>query len=147
MHIYSDASEKAISTVAYIVAYKVVDSNGDSHVGFVLGNSKVAPKPGHTIPCLLCVAVLAMEIGEIISEEMDIIPSDIRFYTDTKVVLGYMCTFEMKRDASLSMLPTGWLEFGSSPHQSSSLSYLQKEIQQTMVQDRLQPTFYMIVLG
>ncbi|XP_069129320.1 uncharacterized protein [Argopecten irradians] len=50
IHIFSDASEKAICAVAYI---KAVDVNGDSHVGFVMGKSKVSPKHGHTIPRIL----------------------------------------------------------------------------------------------
>lgn len=45
VHIYGDASEKAISAVAYL---KVEQQN--VLVGFVLGKSKVAPKHEHTIP-------------------------------------------------------------------------------------------------
>ena len=66
IHIYSDASEKAISAVGYL---QVEDEDGNIDVGFIMGKSKLAPLKGHTIPRLeLCAAVLAVEVGDIISE-------------------------------------------------------------------------------
>ncbi|XP_062604473.1 uncharacterized protein LOC134266274 [Saccostrea cucullata] len=60
-------------------------------VGFVFGKCKVAPKSGHTIPRLeLCAAVLAVELGEMLSKELDLPLEDIRYYSDSKVVLGYL---------------------------------------------------------
>lgn len=38
----------------------------------------------------LCGAVLATEIAEVILEEIDLRPDSIRFFTDSKVVLGYI---------------------------------------------------------
>ena len=88
IHIYSDASEKAISAVAYV---KTVDKKGSSHVGFIMGKSKVAPSRGHTIPRLeLCAAVLATEVAEVILDNFDITCSSVTYYTDSKVVLGYI---------------------------------------------------------
>ena len=82
--IFSDASEKAIAAAAYL---KLRDKN----LGFIMGKSKVAPLAGHSIPRLeLCGAVLATEIGEFISEHLDIPPSSIKYLTDSKVVLGYI---------------------------------------------------------
>ncbi|XP_052799499.1 uncharacterized protein LOC128231119 [Mya arenaria] len=49
LYVYSDASEKAVAAVAYLLS---VDKNGDKHLGFVLGKAKVAPKHGQTIPRL-----------------------------------------------------------------------------------------------
>lgn len=52
LHVYSDASEKAVAAVAYIQTTK---SDGTIDIGFVLGNAKVAPLHGTTIPRLeLC---------------------------------------------------------------------------------------------
>lgn len=82
LHIFSDASEKAIAAVAYLVSEK------HSSIGFVLGNAKVAPTHGHTIPRLeLCAAVLATEIGQTVSDNLNIPINSIQYHTDSKVVL------------------------------------------------------------
>ena len=68
LHVFSDASEKAISTVAYL---RTVSDTGKVELGFVSGKSKVAPKHGHTIPRLeLCAAQLAVEMAEVIVEHL-----------------------------------------------------------------------------
>lgn len=86
--IFSDASETAIAAVAYA---RVTQNAENSHVGFILGKSKLAPQKGHTIPRLeLCSAVLAVELGEIISDQLGILSGDIKYFTDSKVVLGYI---------------------------------------------------------
>lgn len=60
LHVFSDASEKAIATVAFL---RAIDQHGKIHVEFVYGKSKVATKHGHTIPRLeLCASVLAVEV-------------------------------------------------------------------------------------
>ena len=88
IHIFSDASTTAIAAVAYL---KVVDTCGQSHVGFIIGKSKLAPRPAHTIPRLeLCAAVLAVELGELIAMELDIDLHTVKFFTDSRVVLGYI---------------------------------------------------------
>ena len=88
LFIFSDASEKAIAAVAYI---RTTDKDGNQQLGFVCGKAKVAPKHGHTIPRLeLCAAVLAVEIYEIIRDEINLRFDQVRFFTDSKVVLGYI---------------------------------------------------------
>ncbi|VDI05042.1 Hypothetical predicted protein [Mytilus galloprovincialis] len=88
LHIFSDASEQAIASVAYL---RTKDMDNNYHVGFVLGKAKVAPTHGHTIPRLeLCAAVLAVQVSEIILDELDIQVNQTRFYTDSQVVLGYI---------------------------------------------------------
>lgn len=88
MHIYSDASEKAISAVAYL---RTINDQVEMNVGFIIGKSKVAPLSGHTVPRLeLCGAALATDLSVIITTNLDL-PSDVvRYYTDSKVVLGYL---------------------------------------------------------
>lgn len=87
IHIFSDASQEAIAAVAYM---KVCDGN-ISNVGFVIGKAKVAPKHGHTVPRLeLCAAVLGVQLGQTIEDELGIPAKDMNFYTDSKVVLGYL---------------------------------------------------------
>ncbi|XP_062571281.1 uncharacterized protein LOC134233331 [Saccostrea cucullata] len=81
--IFSDASETAIAAAAYL---KVKQD-----VGFVMGKSKLAPLAGHSIPRLkLCGAVLAAEIGEFVSDHLSIPASSIQYFTDSKVILGYI---------------------------------------------------------
>ncbi len=89
IHVFSDASVQNISAVAYL---KVTDSDGMCHVGFIMGKAKLAPQTSHTVPRLeLCAAVLAVKIAEQIIQELDIKPDTLLFYTDSKVVLGYIC--------------------------------------------------------
>lgn len=86
--IFCDASTQAIAAVAYI---KVTDVESKSELGFVLGKAKLAPQPEATIPRLeLCSAVLAVEIADVLTEEMDVQYHSVRFFTDSKVVLGYI---------------------------------------------------------
>lgn len=92
--VFSDASNWAIGAVAYL---RVVMTDGQCRVGFVLGKAKLAPQPEPTIPRLeLCGAVLAVEMAELILDELDHKPDAVRFYCDSKVVLGYICN-ETKR--------------------------------------------------
>lgn len=84
---FADASEKAIAAVSYI---RTVHDEG-SHLGFVLGKAKVAPLHGHTIPKLeLCAAVLAVEIAGLVTDNLDEDFNVVKFYTDSKVTLGYI---------------------------------------------------------
>ncbi|XP_070206193.1 uncharacterized protein [Littorina saxatilis] len=86
-HVFCDASEKAISSVAYV---QVPHEQG-FHLGFVMGKAKLAPFSGHTIPRLeLCSAVLATEIWQLIEQELDLSSPSVTFYTDSNVVLGYI---------------------------------------------------------
>ncbi|XP_067273612.1 uncharacterized protein [Pseudorasbora parva] len=86
--VFSDASEKVIAAVAYL---KTVDSDGNCHMGFITGKARLAPQPEHTIPRLeLCAAVLAVNMMETITAEMAVKFNEITFYTDSRVVLGYI---------------------------------------------------------
>lgn len=88
VHIYCDASEKAIAAVAFL---KTTDTKGGIHVGYVMGKAKVAPLHGHSIPRLvLCAAVLAVQISETICKELDLERNSFHFFSDSKVVLGYI---------------------------------------------------------
>ncbi|XP_048249047.1 uncharacterized protein LOC125378158 [Haliotis rufescens] len=47
IHVFSDASEKAVAAVAYL---RTVDKDKGQRTGFILGKAKVASTHGHTIP-------------------------------------------------------------------------------------------------
>lgn len=86
--VYCDASELAIAAVCYL---KAKYSDGSSSQGFVLGKAKVAPVSGHTIPRLeLCAAVLATDIAQIAKEQLKVKIDDIKFFSDSRIVLGYI---------------------------------------------------------
>lgn len=86
--VFSDASTKAIGVVAYL---RTIQAEGQVEVGFILGKAKLAPQSEPTIPRLeLCAAVLAVEVAELIQDELDLKLDEIKFYCDSKVVLGYI---------------------------------------------------------
>lgn len=85
--VFSDASEQAVRAVAYMES----QTDGKQHIGFVMGKAKIAPSHGHTVPRLeLCAALLATDVAQIIIDNLDIELKTVRFYTDSKVVLGYL---------------------------------------------------------
>lgn len=86
--IFSDASSVAIGAVAYL---RATDTEGRYHVVFIMGKSKLGPRPAHTIPRLeLCGAVLAVELYKLIIDEIDLDVDAVKFFTDSKIVLGYI---------------------------------------------------------
>lgn len=86
--VFADASTLAIAAVAYL---RALDFEGRWHVGFIMGKSKLAPYPMHTIPRLeLCAAVLAVELAEVIQSEIDVELQAVKFFTDSRIVLGYI---------------------------------------------------------
>ncbi|KAF1387159.1 hypothetical protein PFLUV_G00102450 [Perca fluviatilis] len=86
--VFSDASTKAIGAVAYL---KTIQEDEQIKIGFVMGKSKLAPQSEPTIPRLeLCAAVLAVEMAELIHDELDVKLDATKFYSDSKVVLGYI---------------------------------------------------------
>ncbi|XP_048747853.2 uncharacterized protein LOC125660050 [Ostrea edulis] len=88
IHTFCDASERAIAAVSYL---RSVYQDETSHLGLLMGKAKVAPKHGTTIPRLeLCAAVLSVEVSNIVRRNMDINIDVVKFYTDSKIVLGYL---------------------------------------------------------
>ncbi|XP_049276082.1 uncharacterized protein LOC125760265 [Rhipicephalus sanguineus] len=88
IHIFCDASTQVVAAVADL---KVTDNTGRHHVGFLMGKVKLAPLDELTIPRLeLCGAVLAVELAELVQRELDLQPDILKFYIDSKVVLGYI---------------------------------------------------------
>ncbi|KAK7877393.1 hypothetical protein WMY93_031909, partial [Mugilogobius chulae] len=86
--IFCDASTHAIAAVACL---RAISKDDETQVAFIFGKAKLAPKPELTIPRLeLCAAVLAVEVAELIRDEMDIQLSAMRFFSDSRVVLGYI---------------------------------------------------------
>ena len=79
---FSNTSIKAIGAVAYL---KVVQEDGKTEVGFIMGKAKLAPLSEPTIPRLeLCGAVLAAEMADLIQDELDLKLDAIKFCNETK---------------------------------------------------------------
>lgn len=86
--VFADASTSAISAVAYL---RAIDAEGHIHVGFCMGKSKLAPRQVHTVPRLEpCASVLAVELADMLLYELDIEIHKVKYYTDSRVVLGYI---------------------------------------------------------
>ncbi|KAK3742405.1 hypothetical protein QZH41_008057 [Actinostola sp. cb2023] len=88
VHAFSDASEDAIGVAVYL---RLINHNNDVHMSFLFGQSKVAPIKTTSIPRLeLCGAVLVVQAVRRILSEIDLEIHEVTFYTDSKVVLGYI---------------------------------------------------------
>ncbi len=80
------------------------------------GKAKLVLKPAHSIPRMeLCAAVLAVQMAELICQEMDLEFQAV-YYTDSKTVLGYILNtsgkfMSMYRVSKIreSTTPTKWI--------------------------------------
>ena len=88
IHAFSDASENAIGAAVYL---KQVNHNGKVNVSLLFAQGQLSPKQATTIPRLeLCAAVLTTQAVKWITRELKLNVDQILFYSDSKVVLGYI---------------------------------------------------------
>ena len=88
IHAFSDASKDAIGASIYL---RLFNDEGEICTALLFGQSKVAPAQTTSIPRLeLCAAVFASQAVHKIEKEIDMEIDEITFYTDSKVVLGYI---------------------------------------------------------
>ena len=88
VHAFSDASKDAIVTAIYL---RQVDQEGKVSVTLAFSQAKVAPVQPTSIPRLeLCAAVLSTQAVKKLQKELQLEIHDVTFYTDSKVVLGYI---------------------------------------------------------
>ena len=88
LHIFSDASERALGCCAYM---RCVDRNGFIHVSLICSKSKVAPIKTVSIPRLeLDAAVMSVKIECTLRAEMSIDLGPSFFWTDSEIVLKYI---------------------------------------------------------
>lgn len=87
LHAFSDAAKDSIGSAIYL---RTVDSDDCVHVAFIAGDSRLAPKAAASIPRLeLCAAVETARLAYYYNNQFTTKISDVHFYTDSKVVLGY----------------------------------------------------------
>ena len=88
LHNFSDASEIDYGQCSYL---RVVDENENIHCSLIMGKARVAPKMFASIPRLeLVAAVLSVKISNMIKKELQLQELDEYFWTDSRVVLGYI---------------------------------------------------------
>jgi hypothetical protein len=88
IHAFADASKDGIGVAVYLRSF---NEKNEAHIAFLYGQSKVAPTQPTTIPRLeLCAAVLATKAVRRIRNELSLKIDETCFYTDSKVVLGYV---------------------------------------------------------
>ena len=85
---FSDASEIGYGQYSYL---RVVDENENIHCSLIMGKARVAPKMFASIPRLeLAAAVLSVKISNMIKKELQLQELDEYFWTDSRVVFGYI---------------------------------------------------------
>ncbi|XP_030844258.1 uncharacterized protein LOC105444708 [Strongylocentrotus purpuratus] len=88
LHIFCDASERAYAACAYL---RIVGKEGQIHTAFVMGKTRLCPLKKMTIPRLeLSAAVLAVQLYQIIQEELRIPIDRVTYWTDSTSVLLYI---------------------------------------------------------
>ncbi|XP_022794387.1 uncharacterized protein LOC111333131 [Stylophora pistillata] len=88
LHHFSDASVKGYGQCSYL---GLVDETQTVHCSFVMGKSRVAPLKPVTIPRLeLTAAVCSVRISQQLRQELELTIDQEYFWTDSRVVLGYI---------------------------------------------------------
>lgn len=88
LHHFSDASSSGYGMCTYL---RAVSTSGEVHCSLVMGRSRVPPSKITTIPRLeLSAAVVAVRTGDMLKKELEVEFSREMYWTDSKVVLGYI---------------------------------------------------------
>ncbi|XP_044174392.1 uncharacterized protein LOC122958023 [Acropora millepora] len=88
IHVFADASEVAFGAAAY---WRVETQDHSYHCSFIFGKTRLTPIKPLTIPRLeLQAAVMAVRMSQTIQKELDVIPSQITYWTDSTTVLSYI---------------------------------------------------------
>ncbi|KAL8567647.1 hypothetical protein ACOMHN_054459 [Nucella lapillus] len=88
LHHFADASVTGYGECSYL---RVVDSKSQVYTALVMSKAKVAPLKTVTVPRLeLQAAALAVQIARFLSQEFSSLPLTHYFWSDSKVVLGYI---------------------------------------------------------
>ncbi|XP_076829473.1 uncharacterized protein LOC143475509 [Brachyhypopomus gauderio] len=88
LHHFADASLSGYGACSYL---RGINATGEIYCSLVMGKSRVAPMKFMTIPRLeLSAAVVAVRISDMLKKELEINALQEYFWTDSKVVLGYI---------------------------------------------------------
>ena len=90
LHHFSNASSKGYGQCSYL---RLKNDQGQIHCSLVIGKARVAPLKTVTIPRLeLTAATVSVRIGEQLRREFQLQEIEETFWTDSKVVLGYIAS-------------------------------------------------------
>ena len=88
LHHFSDASQYGYGQSSYL---RLLDESGKVRCSFVIGKARVAPLKKLTIPRLeLTAATVSAKMSEFLRSEISYQNVKEFFWTDSKVVLGYI---------------------------------------------------------
>lgn len=88
LHIFTDASEKALGASAYA---RVIDDAGQIHVSLITSKSKVAPVRRMTIPRLeLWAALIGAELYQYVIKACEWMDIDSYFWTDSTIAICWI---------------------------------------------------------
>lgn len=88
LHIFSDASERAYGSVAYL---RTTDYKGQIHVSFVLARSRVAPKKHLSMPRLeLSAALTGAQLASVLQTELTLPIEQVFLWSDSTTVLHWL---------------------------------------------------------
>ena len=88
LHHFSDASNKGYGQCSYL---RMENDKGNVNCAFVMGKARVTPLKPVTIPRLeLTAAVVSVNVSEQLQRELEYERIVEHFWTDSKVVLGYI---------------------------------------------------------
>ena len=91
LHHFLDVLEEGYGQWTYL---QLVNVSGKIHCCLLMGKSRVTLKKYVTLPCLeLVAAVLSVKIAALIRRKLDIEWKDENFWTDSKVLLGYISEY------------------------------------------------------
>ncbi|KAL8598023.1 hypothetical protein ACOMHN_011448 [Nucella lapillus] len=87
-HHFADASTVGYGECSYL---RILDDKGKPYCAVVMAKSKVAPIRPVTVPRLeLQAAVLSVKIAQFLQEEFEGLNAQHHFWSDSKIVLGYL---------------------------------------------------------
>ena len=87
LHHFSDASLKGYGQCSYL---RLQNEEGDVHCALVVGKSRVSPSNVTTVPRLELTAAVSVKMSNMLKEEFGSADTEEVFWTDSKVVLGYI---------------------------------------------------------
>lgn len=114
LHHFSDASTKGYGQCSYL---RLQNEEGDVHCALVVGKSRVSPTKLTIIRRLeLTAAVISVKTSNLLKEEFGSADTEEFFWTDSKVVLGYIKN-EARRFHTFVANCIQKIQLSSAPHQ------------------------------
>lgn len=102
MHYFSDASVEGYGQCSYL---RLINEHDQVHCSFVVGKTRVAPLKHKTIPRLeLAAATTSARMSEFVGNELGYPENKEFFWTDSRVILGYISNEAKRFDSMFTSL-------------------------------------------